>query len=78
MEKMKITDIFDRFGKSIWWKATCLNAGDSIEVDAGSENNIRITRLPADEIGYSCFYSVEYIQVHKLANRQHEYQMLCN
>lgn len=78
MEKMKITDILDRFGESIWWEATCLKIGESIEVDAGSQTDIRITRLPADETGYSWFYSVEYIQVHKLVNHQHEYQMLCN
>lgn len=57
---ISITEIMNRFGENIWWKATLLDVGESFEFDYGEQNDIRVTKL--DDY---CNYSVEILQVNK-------------
>lgn len=75
----KIMDIFaikETFGDDIWLMASCLfNAGDSITVDDGAQNDILITRID----GESWNYTVERMNSHKnVIRHQMTEQMILN
>lgn len=59
---MNILSIKEAFGDDIWLMATgLLNAGNSITVDDGCQNDILITRID----GKSWDYTVERMNSHK-------------